>query len=38
MEFKPLTGIALINLIVPILIVIAILYVCIKSIKKLIKR
>jgi len=38
MEFKPLIGISWSNLIVSILIVIAILYVCIKSIKKLIKR
>ena len=38
MEFKALLGISWSNLIVTILFVIAIIYISIKSIKKLIKR
>ena len=38
MEFKQLMGISWSNLITSILIIIAILYICIKSIKKLIKN
>lgn len=38
MDFKPLISISWSNLIVSTLLIIAICYICIKSIKKLIKR